>query len=99
MKAACSEQLHFTGRRARRKSLTTMQNLGTRHPRRFRTEFLARHAHFELPLGEPFADDTMLAERPRFVYSSGACEIDVARRELRILGSVVPIGGRAFQFL
>jgi non-specific serine/threonine protein kinase len=41
----------------------------------------------------------MLAERVRFVCTSGACEIDVARRELRILGSVVPIGGRAFQFL
>jgi predicted ATPase/DNA-binding winged helix-turn-helix (wHTH) protein len=41
----------------------------------------------------------MLAERLRFVYSSGGCEIDVGRRELRIHGSAVPIGGRAFQFL
>jgi predicted ATPase/DNA-binding winged helix-turn-helix (wHTH) protein len=30
------------------------------------------------------------------VYDSGACEIDLARRELRVLGSPVPLGARAF---
>jgi predicted ATPase/DNA-binding winged helix-turn-helix (wHTH) protein len=38
-------------------------------------------------------DDT----RP--VYGSEACEIDLARRELRVLGSHVPIGGRAFEII
>jgi predicted ATPase/DNA-binding winged helix-turn-helix (wHTH) protein len=33
------------------------------------------------------------------VYVSGACEIDLARRELRVLGSPVPIGGRAFEII
>src|SRR5271154_3109573 len=33
------------------------------------------------------------------VYASGACEIDLARRELRVLGSAVPIGGRAFEII
>jgi len=33
------------------------------------------------------------------VYASGECEIDPARRELRILGLGVPIGGRAFEIL
>src|ERR1700689_2766184 len=38
-------------------------------------------------------------ERIRVVHASGACEIDLARRELRILGSPVPVGGRAFQII
>src|SRR5215469_14888477 len=38
----------------------------------------------------------MLAEGSRLVYASGECEIDLARRELRVLGSPVPVGGRAF---
>ena len=33
------------------------------------------------------------------VYGSGECEIDLARRELRVLGSPVPIGGRAFEII
>jgi predicted ATPase/DNA-binding winged helix-turn-helix (wHTH) protein len=33
------------------------------------------------------------------VYSSGDCEIDLARRELRVLGSLVPVGGRAFEMI
>src|SRR5271156_137463 len=41
----------------------------------------------------------MLAVGDRPVYASGECEIDLARRELRILGSAVPIGGRAFELL
>src|SRR5215475_11810796 len=36
---------------------------------------------------------------PKPVYAFGDCEIDLARRELRILGSPVPIGGRAFEIL
>jgi DNA-binding winged helix-turn-helix (wHTH) protein len=35
----------------------------------------------------------------RSVYISGDCEIDLARRELRILGSPVPVGGRAFEMI
>jgi predicted ATPase/DNA-binding winged helix-turn-helix (wHTH) protein len=41
----------------------------------------------------------MLAEGTRPVYASGTCEIDLARRELRILGSAVPVGGRAFEMI
>ncbi|WP_158932455.1 winged helix-turn-helix domain-containing protein [Acidisphaera sp. S103] len=41
----------------------------------------------------------MLAEAVRPVYASGECEIDLARRELRILGSPVPVGGRAFEII
>jgi predicted ATPase/DNA-binding winged helix-turn-helix (wHTH) protein len=33
------------------------------------------------------------------VYASDACEIDLARRELRVLGSPVPVGGRAFEII
>jgi len=33
------------------------------------------------------------------VYASGECEIDFARRELRVAGSPVPLGGRAFQII
>ena len=35
----------------------------------------------------------------RSVYTSGECEIDLVRRELRIHRSPVPIGGRAFDVL
>jgi non-specific serine/threonine protein kinase len=38
-------------------------------------------------------------ERIRLVTASGACEIDLARRELRVLGSPVPVGGRAFEII
>src|SRR5215475_11530894 len=41
----------------------------------------------------------MLAEDIRPVYASGECEIDLARRELRVLGSPVPVGGRAFEII
>ena len=33
------------------------------------------------------------------VYAADACEIDLARRELRARGSFVPVGGRAFQII
>jgi DNA-binding winged helix-turn-helix (wHTH) protein len=33
------------------------------------------------------------------IYASGECEIDLARRELRVHRSPVPIGGRAFEFM
>jgi len=36
-------------------------------------------------------------EHIRLVHASGECEIDFARRELRVLGSAVPVGGRAFE--
>src|SRR5215467_11011655 len=41
----------------------------------------------------------MLAEGIRPIYASGECEIDLARREPRVLGSPVPLGGRAFEFV
>ena len=41
----------------------------------------------------------MIAEAIRPIYASDACEIDLARRELRVLGSPVPIGGRAFEII
>src|ERR1700709_1194100 len=41
----------------------------------------------------------MLTEVVRPIYASGECEIDLARRELRILGSPVPVGGRAFEII
>ena len=41
----------------------------------------------------------MFAEGIRAIYSSGACEIDLARRELRVLGSPVPVGRRAFEII
>jgi predicted ATPase/DNA-binding winged helix-turn-helix (wHTH) protein len=39
------------------------------------------------------------AEDHRAIYASGEYEIDVSRRELRVLGSPVPLGGRAFEVL
>src|SRR5262245_46285231 len=41
----------------------------------------------------------MLGESVRPVYASGECEIDLARREVRVLGSPAPVGGRAFEFI
>jgi predicted ATPase/DNA-binding winged helix-turn-helix (wHTH) protein len=41
----------------------------------------------------------MIGGTVRPVYASGECEIDLARRELRILGSPVPVGGRAFEVI
>jgi predicted ATPase/DNA-binding winged helix-turn-helix (wHTH) protein len=38
-------------------------------------------------------------ESIRLVHASGECEIDLARRELRVLGSPVPVGARAFEII
>ena len=35
----------------------------------------------------------------QFIYESGQLEIDLARRELRVRGVPVPIGGRAFEII
>jgi predicted ATPase/DNA-binding winged helix-turn-helix (wHTH) protein len=43
------------------------------------------------------AKDVFDVVRP--VYTSDDCEIDLARRELRVLGSPVPVGGRAFEII
>jgi len=40
-----------------------------------------------------------LPEDSRPIYASGGCEIDLERRELRILGSPVPVGARAFEII
>src|SRR6201988_272333 len=40
-----------------------------------------------------------MLENTRPVYASGECEIDLARRELRVRGSPVPVGGRAFEVI
>jgi DNA-binding winged helix-turn-helix (wHTH) protein len=39
------------------------------------------------------------SEEIRPVYASNECEIDLARRELRVLGAPVPVGGRAFEII
>src|ERR1700753_1362123 len=41
----------------------------------------------------------MSPEDIRPVYASGECEIDLARRELRVLGSPVAVGGRALEII
>lgn len=41
----------------------------------------------------------MPAENVRLVFASGECVIDSARLELRVLGSPVPLGGRAFEII
>jgi predicted ATPase/DNA-binding winged helix-turn-helix (wHTH) protein len=41
----------------------------------------------------------MLADSARPIYALGECEIDVGRRELRVQGATVPIGGRAFEII
>jgi len=33
------------------------------------------------------------------IFASGECEIDLARRQLRVLGSPVPVGARAFEIV
>ena len=38
-------------------------------------------------------------EHIRLDHASGDCQIDLARRELRVLGSPVPVGGRAFEII
>ena len=38
-------------------------------------------------------------ESIRLVHASGECEIDLVSRELRVLGSPVPVGGRAFEII
>ena len=41
----------------------------------------------------------MLAERISAIYAFRECEIDLARRELRVLGLPAPIGARAFEII
>ena len=41
----------------------------------------------------------MLGADVRPIYASGECEIELARRGLRILGSPVPVGGRAIEII
>src|SRR5476651_348775 len=36
---------------------------------------------------------------PKLVYQSGHLEVDMTRRELRVRGAAVPIGGRAFEII
>jgi len=38
-------------------------------------------------------------DHTRLVYTSGECEIDLVRRELRVSGTTVPVGGRAFEVI
>ena len=35
----------------------------------------------------------------RTIFASGECEIDLARRELRVLGAARPVGARAFEIV
>jgi predicted ATPase/DNA-binding winged helix-turn-helix (wHTH) protein len=46
-----------------------------------------------------FRAGSMFEEGSRPIHAFGECEIDLARRELRVLGSSVPIGGRAFEII
>jgi predicted ATPase/DNA-binding winged helix-turn-helix (wHTH) protein len=41
----------------------------------------------------------MPSKHQRPVYVSGSCEVDLARRELRVRGEAVPLGSRAFEIL
>jgi predicted ATPase/DNA-binding winged helix-turn-helix (wHTH) protein len=41
----------------------------------------------------------MLVSASRPTYASGDCEVDLDRRELRVLGAPEPVGGRAFEIL
>ena len=54
-------------------------------------------------MNKPPATATLRASMPRgdigSMYASGECEIDLARRELRVHQAPVPIGGRAFEFM
>ena len=53
-------------------------------------------------LGDWTVRDHIAREPPediRAVYAADACEIDLARRELRVRGSSVPVGARAFQII
>jgi predicted ATPase/DNA-binding winged helix-turn-helix (wHTH) protein len=45
------------------------------------------------------AQTTVEPNPARSVYTSGECEIDLARRELRARGATVPIGARAFEII
>jgi predicted ATPase/DNA-binding winged helix-turn-helix (wHTH) protein len=49
--------------------------------------------------GRHGAATLMIAEDVRPIYASGECEIDLRRRELRVSGSAVPVGGRAFEIM
>ena len=41
----------------------------------------------------------MPAQTPQLIYESGGWEIDLTRRELRVGGKPVAIGGRAFEIV
>jgi predicted ATPase/DNA-binding winged helix-turn-helix (wHTH) protein len=41
----------------------------------------------------------MAGKDQRSVYVSGSCEVDLARRELRVRGTTAPLGSRAFEIL
>jgi predicted ATPase/DNA-binding winged helix-turn-helix (wHTH) protein len=41
----------------------------------------------------------MAGKDQRSVYVSGNCEVDLARREIRVQGATVPLGSRAFEIL
>jgi DNA-binding winged helix-turn-helix (wHTH) protein len=41
----------------------------------------------------------MVAGATRLVYASGECEVDLNRRELRVLRAPAPVGGRAFEIM
>ena len=41
----------------------------------------------------------MLAEGTRPLHQAGTCEIDLARREIRVFGSPIRVGGRAFELI
>jgi DNA-binding winged helix-turn-helix (wHTH) protein len=41
----------------------------------------------------------MPAQDRRPIYEAGECEVDHARREFRIGGVAVPLGGRAFEII
>jgi predicted ATPase/DNA-binding winged helix-turn-helix (wHTH) protein len=41
----------------------------------------------------------MVARISRLVYASGECEVDLDRRELRVLRAPAPVGGRAFEIM
>jgi predicted ATPase/DNA-binding winged helix-turn-helix (wHTH) protein len=49
--------------------------------------------------GTAWRDVGVPPENNRPVYASEECEIDVGRRELRVFGAAVPVGGRAFEII
>ena len=47
----------------------------------------------------PLKIDRALERRPKAVYASDGLEIDLARRELRSSGALVPLGSRTFEII